>query len=77
MTSSFEDVIAMLMRRGATREQAKTIMVDVYKVPMSGCQNPNPKSRIRERQYQMAKWAIERAKEYGRQNAETTMGHRE
>jgi hypothetical protein len=71
------DIVALLMRHGATRGQAKTIMTDVYKVPMSGCQNPDQRTRLRERQYQMAKWAIAKAKEYGAQNAETTMGHRE
>jgi hypothetical protein len=72
-----DDIIRLLMKHGATLEQTKTIMADVYKVPFSGCQNPDPKTRIRERQYQMAKWAIEKAKEYGRQNAETAMGYRE
>jgi hypothetical protein len=37
----------------------------------------SPKERSRERSYQMAKWAIAKAKEYGTQNAATTMGHRE
>jgi hypothetical protein len=85
MTSSFkyvtydgsEDLIALLMRRGATREQAKSIIDDVHKVPFSACQDPDKWKRARDRSYQMAKWAIEKAKEYGRQNAETAMGHRE
>jgi ATP-dependent Clp protease adapter protein ClpS len=77
MISSFEDVITMLMKHGATRKQAVNIMYDVHHEPMSACQNPDEKVRRRERSYQMAKWAIEKAKEYGRQNAETTMGYRE
>jgi hypothetical protein len=77
MISSFEDVVAMLMKHGATREQALSIMDEVNKVPMSGCVNPDPKARRRDRSYQMAKWSIAKAKEYGAKNAETTMGYRE
>jgi hypothetical protein len=73
MISSFEDVIAMLMKHGATSKQAESIMYDVYHEPMSSAQNPDPKARRRERSYQMAKWAIAKAKEYGAQNAR--MGH--
>lgn len=77
MISSFEDVVLMLMKHGATRKQAVNIMYDVYHEPLSGCVNPDPNSRRNERSYQMAKWAIEKAKEYGRQNAATTVGYRE
>jgi hypothetical protein len=69
MISSSEDVIAILMKHGATEAQAKQIMTDVYAVPVE--------QSDRNRNYHRAKWCIEKAKEYGRQNAETTMGHRE
>jgi hypothetical protein len=71
------DIVGMLMKHGATLEQAKSIMVEVYTVPFSACQDPDKWKRSRDRTYQMAKWAIEKAKEYGRQNAATTMGYRE
>jgi hypothetical protein len=67
----------MLMKHGATREQALSIMDAVHGMSLPTRTTLSPKERSRERSYQMAKWAIAKAKEYGTQNAATTMGHRE
>lgn len=68
----------MLMKHGATQAQAEQIMIDVY---VQTPREPHKDyARARDRSYQMAKWAIAKAKEYGeknKQNAETTMGYRE
>lgn len=69
MISSFEDVIAMLMKHGATRAQALSIMDEVNGMSLPTRVNLSPKERRRERAYQMAKWSIAKAKEYGAQNA--------
>jgi hypothetical protein len=71
MISSFDDVVAMLMKHGATEAQAKQIMIDVY---VQSDRKPHKDyARARERSYQMAKWAIAKAKEHGEQNAR--LGH--